>query len=53
MAEPRERDEIASGPAAEIEDRERRHADDVIEQRGDVLADVVVLRALAKALRVA
>ncbi len=50
MAEPRERDEVAPGPAAEIEDRERRRADDVFEQRRDVLADVVVLRAVAKAL---
>ena len=45
MPERRERLQIAPRPAAEIEDRERRLRAYVIEQRGDVLADVVTARA--------
>jgi len=42
---------IPPRPAAEVEDREQRRALDVAQQRGDILADVVVLRAGAKVLR--
>src|SRR5205814_10520314 len=38
--------EVAPGAAAKIEYRERRHAFDVLQQRPDVLADVVIARAL-------
>ena len=51
MTELRERRQIAPGSAAEVEDRERRWSDDVLQQRGDVLADVVVARALPEILR--
>ena len=40
--------QIAAGPAAEIEQHERRHGADRLEQRGDVLADIVVARSVAK-----
>lgn len=43
--------QVPPRPAAEIEDRERSFALDVAQERGDVLADVVVLRAGAKVLR--
>lgn len=51
MAQRGERLQVAPWPAAEIEDRERRRALDVAQERGDVLADVVVLRAGAEVLR--
>jgi hypothetical protein len=41
-----ERLKVASQPAAEIEDRERRFTLDGSQQRFDVLADVVIARAL-------
>src|ERR1700722_3688295 len=50
MAEIDERLEIAPGPAAEIEDRERRGARDVLQQRRDVLADVVIARTTPEVL---
>src|SRR3954469_16625661 len=50
VAERRERLEVASRPAAEIEDRERRFALDRSQQRFDVLADVVIARAFAEIL---
>src|SRR5947208_3069263 len=37
--------EVAPGPAAKIEYRERRLVIDVLQQRRDVLADVVIARA--------
>src|SRR5688572_262822 len=46
VAELGERLEVASRSAAEIEDRERRVALDGSQQRFDVLADVVIARAL-------
>jgi hypothetical protein len=42
--------EVASRPAAEIEDRERRVALDRSQQRFDVLPDVVIARALPELL---
>src|ERR687895_400642 len=45
-----ERLEVASRPAAEIEDRERRVALDGAQQRFDVLADIVIARAFAEIL---
>ena len=51
VAELGENLEVAPGSAAEIEDRERRLALDEAQQRGDVLADVVVARALPEFLR--
>jgi hypothetical protein len=45
MAQSPERHEVASRPASEVEEFERRIRFDVIEQRRDVLADVVVARA--------
>ena len=48
MAEVGERLQVAPGPAAKIENRERRLAFDVLQQRLDVLADVVIARALRK-----
>jgi hypothetical protein len=44
--------QVATGPAAEVEDGERRLAADVPQQRRDVLRDVVILRAGAKLLGV-
>ena len=52
MAERGEGAEVAPRPAAEVEDRERRRAFDVPQQRGDVLAHVVVARAGAEVLGV-
>jgi hypothetical protein len=46
-----ERFEVASRPAAEIEDRERRVTLDGSQQRFDVLADVVIARAFPEILR--
>ncbi len=51
MAQRGEGLQVPPRPAAKIEDRERRRALDVAQQRGNVLADVVVLRAGAKVLR--
>src|ERR1043166_2794364 len=51
VAAPDELLQIAARPAAEIEDRERRLSLDVLQQRGDVLADVVIARALPEVLR--
>jgi len=48
VPEPGEGREVAPGPAAEVEDPEGRRAFDVPQQRGDVLADVVIARAGAK-----
>ena len=45
-----ERLEVASGPAAKIEDRERRVTLDGSQQRCDVLADVVIARAFPEIL---
>src|SRR3954467_2174545 len=50
VAERRQRLEIASRPAAEIQDRERRFTLDRPQQRFDVLADVVIARAFAEIL---
>jgi hypothetical protein len=52
VAERGERLEVASRPAAEIEDRERRVALDGSQQRFDVLADVVIARAFPEILGV-
>ena len=46
MPASNERPEIAPGTAAEIEDGERRFSGNVPQQRVDVLADVVVARAV-------
>ena len=43
--------QVPPRPAAEVEDGERRRALDVAQQRGDVLADVVVLRPGAELRR--
>jgi hypothetical protein len=51
VTQRRERLEIASGAAAKVEDRERRRAFDVRQQRGNVLAHVVVPRALPEIVR--
>src|SRR5438132_13805070 len=51
MAEPGERLQVPPRPAAQVENRERRLALDVREQRRDVLADVVIARALPEVLR--
>ena len=48
MPEPGEGREVAPRPAAEVEDPEGRLARDVPQQRGDVLADVVIARAGAE-----
>src|SRR3954465_12035286 len=48
VAKSGERFQIASRPAAEIQNGEQRLRFDVIQQRGDVLADVMMLRTLAK-----
>ena len=45
-----ERPEVASRPAAEIEDRERRFALDGSQQRFDVLADVMIARTFQEIL---
>src|SRR5882672_6829395 len=50
MAEPGERLQVPPRPAAQIENRERRLALDVREQRRDVLADIVIARALPEVL---
>jgi hypothetical protein len=50
VAELGERLEVASRPAAEIEDRERWVALDGSQQRFDVLADVVIARAFPEVL---
>jgi hypothetical protein len=50
VTERGERLEVASRPAAEIEDRERRVALDGSQQRFDVLADVVIARAFPEIL---
>jgi hypothetical protein len=50
VTERGERLEVASRPAAEIEDRERRVGLDGSQQRFDVLADVVIARAFAETL---
>ena len=42
--------EVAPGSAAKIEYRERRLAIDVLQQRCDVLADVVIARAFPELL---
>ena len=46
MTELGERREVASRPGTEIDDRERRFTLDGSQQRFDVLADVVIARAL-------
>ena len=51
VTELHERRQIAPRAAAEVQDRERRLANNVLEQRADVLADIVVARAFPKALR--
>src|ERR1022692_2325053 len=40
--------EVATGPAAKIQDRKRRLTLDPLQQRSDVLFDVVIARALPK-----
>src|SRR5712691_3295006 len=50
MAEPGERLQVPPRPAAQVENRERRLALDVREQRRDVLADIVIARALPEVL---
>jgi len=50
VTERGERLEVASRPAAEIEDRERWIALDGAQQRVDVLADVVIARAFPEIL---
>lgn len=51
MPERGESLQIPPRPAAEVENREWRFAFNVAQERGDVLADVVVLRAGAEVLR--
>src|SRR6266568_850419 len=46
MAEIGKRLQVPPGPAAQVENRERRFALDIPQQRRDVLADVVIARAL-------
>src|SRR4051812_43480789 len=48
VAKTSERFQIASRPTAEIQNGERRSRFDVIQQCGDVLTNVMILRALAK-----
>ena len=48
MAEFGERVQVAPRPAAEIEDGEWRRGSDVLQQRRDVLADIVAARAFAE-----
>ena len=48
VAQFRKHLEVAPRPAAEIEYRERRLTLDVLQQRRDVLADVVMVRAGVK-----
>src|SRR6266704_2380257 len=50
MAEIGKRLQVPPGPAAQVENRERRFALDVSQQRRDVLADVVIARALPETL---
>jgi hypothetical protein len=51
MTESGKRLQVSSRPASQVEDRERRGALDVPQQRVDVLADVVVARAFPEILR--
>ena len=51
VTELRERRQVAPGAAAEVENRERRRSGDVLQQRRDVLADIVIARALPEVLR--
>jgi hypothetical protein len=51
MASFDERFEVAAGPAAKVEYRRRRLALDVLQQRFNVLADVVMARALPELFR--
>jgi len=46
-----EREIVAPGPAAKIEYHETQLTLDVLQQRRDVLADVVIARALPRNLR--
>src|SRR5258708_19564856 len=50
MAEPGERLQVPPRPAAQVENRERRRALDVIEQRRDIPDDIVIARALPEVL---
>jgi hypothetical protein len=50
MAARRQGLEVAAGPAAEVEQREGRRPLDVLQQRRDVLAHVMVARALPELL---
>ena len=50
MTELRKHLEVAPRPTAEIEYRERRLTLDVLQQRGDILADIVIVRAFVKIL---
>ena len=52
MAECSEGLEISPRPAAEIQDRKRGLDFDMVQQRRDVLRDVVVVRAVAEIFRV-
>ena len=46
VAQPCESDEVAPWPAAKIQDRERRAGLDVLQQRRNVLAHIMIPRAL-------
>jgi hypothetical protein len=48
VSERGERLQITAGTATEVEDRERRSPSDVLEERRDVLADIVIGECLAK-----
>ena len=52
MAQRLEGVQVAPGPAAEVQQVEGRWPGHVLQQRGDVLADVVIARALPVALGV-
>jgi len=51
VAERAQRLQVASRPAAQVQDGERRRAFQVPQQLADVLADVVIARAAPELLR--
>jgi len=51
VAERAQRLQVASRPAAQVQNRERRRAFQVPQQLADVLADVVIARAAPELLR--
>ena len=52
MAERLERHEITPGAASEVKQFKRRRRLNVLQQRADVLTDIVITRALPEVLRV-